>query len=69
MPLHYSLQALSTAANLGSRQDEVNRALQEIKEFLLGTAGKQETDPLFSSIEHVHVRNKGSGWRRVPTRW
>ena len=40
MPLHYSLQALSTAANLGSRQDEVNRALQEIKEFLLGTAGK-----------------------------
>ena len=63
MPLHYSLRALSTAADLGSRRDEVNRELQETKEFLVGAAGKQETDPLFSAIKRVHaaLRSVGGG--------
>ena len=53
MPLHYSLRALSTAPELGSRREDVERELGAISKFLLDVAGKQKTDPLFSAIKQV----------------
>ena len=61
MPLRYSLRALSTAPELVSRRDDVDRELRAISEFLLGAAGKQETDPLFSAIERVRAALRSVG--------
>jgi hypothetical protein len=55
MPLHYSLRALSSAAELGSRRADVERELQAIGEFLLKRAGKKKDDPLFSAIDRVRA--------------
>jgi hypothetical protein len=63
MPLHYSLRALSTAPELDSRRDDVERELGAISKFLLDVAGKQKTDPLFSAIKQVR-KTLGSAGRR-----
>ena len=55
MPLYYSLRALSTSPELGKQRDAVERELGEIGEFLLGRAGKQEGDPLFSAIGKIRA--------------
>ncbi len=60
MPLHYSLRALSKSPELASQRDEVERELQRIVEFLLGTAGKTKTDRLFSAIERVQTALESS---------
>ncbi len=53
MPLHYSLRALSTIAEFGSRRDDIESELRAIETFLLDVAGKQKTDPLFSPIDRM----------------
>jgi hypothetical protein len=55
MPLHYSLRSLSTVAELGKQRDEVERELRAIGDFLLETAKKQKSDPLFSAIDRVRA--------------
>ena len=65
MPLHYSLRALSTIPEFGSRRDDIESELRAIEKFLLDAAGKQKSDPLFSAIDRMLAKlgSMGNGER------